>query len=516
MANHMIVGPVLAFRGLRSGYWRTSALVVLKDDAEIPQLYYTVSGEPPQAAPAILLTSYKNYRVWRLEWAVPQTSAEQWVTYAVNAGEPFCYVVPARDASLRIGYGSCFGFSSRKDMTKVRDKNGMWKRLRRQHALQPYHLLIMGGDQVYADWVWEAVAPLRDWLNKPLRKRVEDPFTTAMQQQVAAFYFELYCRKWRQRVPAGMMRQIPTLMMWDDHDIFDGWGSFPPEQQACAVFQGIYEQARAHFRLFQLQARDEADLPPATLPGGTGYSYAHRIGNIALVALDLRSERTQDQVISSAGWRALWAWLENELTQKTRPGETPPTVVKHLLVLSSIPVVNVSLNILEAPFGFRPGQRDLQDDLQDQWLSRAHRAERWQLIQRLVHVARTAPCRVTIVSGDAHVASLGYIQAAADDPAAPETTIIHQLTSSAMVNVPPPGLVVYLMEKMLSAKIEEIKPGVTARLLPFPGTAQRLLAARNWLSLTLDAPSGIRAEWYVEGQRQPYVQFIPPPAIPPA
>ncbi len=27
-------------------------------------------------------------------------------------------------------------------------------------------------------------------------------------------------------------------MMWDDHDIFDGWGSYPHALLTCSVFQG--------------------------------------------------------------------------------------------------------------------------------------------------------------------------------------------------------------------------------------------------------------------------------------
>jgi hypothetical protein len=57
------------------------------------------------------------------------------------------------------------------------------------------------------------------------------------------------------------------LMMWDDHDIFDGWGSYPEEQQNSPVYRDIWEQAREHFRLFQLQAADDRGLPSGMLCG---------------------------------------------------------------------------------------------------------------------------------------------------------------------------------------------------------------------------------------------------------
>ena len=28
-----------------------------------------------------------------------------------------------------------------------------------------------------------------------------------------------------------------TMFVWDDHEIFDGYGSYPPVQQLCPTFQ---------------------------------------------------------------------------------------------------------------------------------------------------------------------------------------------------------------------------------------------------------------------------------------
>ena len=53
-------------------------------------------------------------------------------------------------------------------------------------------------------------------------------------------------------------------MMWDDHDIFDGWGSYSDEEQASPVFQTIFDAARAAFIKFQLMwRRDRLGLAPA-------------------------------------------------------------------------------------------------------------------------------------------------------------------------------------------------------------------------------------------------------------
>lgn len=510
MSGQIIVGPVLGFRGVKAGRWHTSALVVLLDSPMPPQLNFTVEGVPQPSAAAVLLKVHAKYYVWRLDWSVAQTESEQPVNYTLNIGQTYRYLVPAQNNTLRLCYGSCFGVHTLQDVNKLKNKNAMWKVLEREHQAKPYHLFFLGGDQIYSDQVWETVPALRDWLSKKLKKRILTPFTPELEQQVRQYYFNLYLQMWRQKHAANMLSQIPTLMMWDDHDIFDGWGSYVPAQQECAVFKGIYGQAREHFRLFQLQAKSDDDLGEATILGKQGFTYAYRIGDLALVALDLRSERTQNQVMSPATHHRLQAWLDEELKEKILPDNAKRPGCKHLLLLSGIPIVNADLTLLETALDIRPGQQRTEDDLKDQWLSHAHQEERRKLIKNLFRFSQEAGCRVTIVSGDAHVAFCGYLQLEQNPATNTSALNINQLTSSAMVNLPPPTLVVYMMEKLLAGKVEEVDQGITARLIKFPETNRRILGVRNWLALTLDEQSCIGAKWYVEGEAQPFTKVIYP------
>lgn len=47
---------------------------------------------------------------------------------------------------------------------------------------------------------------------------------------------------WKVRHTAGTLfeKELDVMQMnlWDDHDIWDGWGSYPPYLQNCPVFQG--------------------------------------------------------------------------------------------------------------------------------------------------------------------------------------------------------------------------------------------------------------------------------------
>jgi hypothetical protein len=484
MMNSLVMGPILGFRGLtEDGNWCTSALFVTRDDT-LPQVTLAVDKKRQEPIEPIRLKSLGEHHVWRAQWAVRQTAAEQKIGYSVDGGETnLTYVVPAQDQPLRIAYGSCCGFSSLKHMKKVKEKNAMWQVLRRGHEATPYHLLLFGGDQIYADLMWDVLPPLQGWFDAPLEERVQAQFTGEFARLVEKFYFKLYCERWSQKDPAAVLRQIPSLMMWDDHDIFDGWGSYSEEQQQSPVFQGLYQQAREYFRLFQLQAKDDTDLAEAILLGTPGFTYAYRIGSLALLALDMRSERTQDQVMSLETWNRVQAWMCDAAKG-----------CKHLLVMSSIPVVYINANMLEAAFGILPGQQDMEDDFKDQWLSRTHQEERLRLIHRLLRFSKDTGCRVTIVSGDVHVAALGYIQSERDGRAVDESSVINQLISSGMVHTPPAGIIVYMMEKVMGDKVEEIDRGITARMLKFPGSPHRFIGARNWLSLTLDEQQRIWAQ----------------------
>ena len=155
---------------------------------------------------------------------------------------------------------------------------------------------------------------------------------------------------------------------------------------------------------------------------------------------------------------------------------------RHLFVVSSIPVVYVNSNLVEAAFGFLPGQQDLEDDFKDQWLSRTHKEERLRLIHRLLRFSEKSGCRVTIVSGDVHVAALGYVQSARDGFANEEPNVINQLISSAIVHPPPPGLIVYAMEQVMADNVEEVDRGITARMMRFPpllSTSSRNVMAQS-------------------------------------
>ena len=132
----MILGPILGFRGLVDGEWRTCALVVTNGNVTPPELTWFVDNEDRgnevgSASGRTHLKSFRDFEVWRFDWGVKQSDEEQTVVYTLDDGAENRFSVPAMGQPLRVAYGSCAGFSSLGEMKKVGNKNAMWNVLAR-------------------------------------------------------------------------------------------------------------------------------------------------------------------------------------------------------------------------------------------------------------------------------------------------------------------------------------------------------------------------------------------------
>jgi hypothetical protein len=470
------MGPVLVFRGSQSGLWHLSCLITSTDADEPPPL----STDRDRVLPRLLARRH-HHVLWRYDFAfsIEQNPCDR--EYRIG-DQTYRVHVPAAGTSLHLAFTACNGSERDDAWVDLNDRNALWLDLAQEHARTPFHLLLQGGDQLYADPIWRQVPALSAWQGLPLRKRQQVPFSPEMAEAVATYYFDSYRRLWGQPQLAPTLASIPSLMMWDDHDILDGWGSYGAEWIDCPVLQGIWSAAREHFALFQLAAQPD-DLPESfAARTGDHFGWAYRVGEIGLVAPDLRSERNRRRVMGQAGWQALTAALDSMAG------------CRHLLLVSTVPLVNAHLTSLERLFGFIPGHQSWQDDLIDQWVSLAHWEEWARLLDVLLNFSARTGTRVTSLSGEIHLGALGVIEGAG--------ARIHQLTSSGIVH-PPPGHLASRVLEWSSTKDLRVASDITARLLPLPGSNRRYLRARNWLELNVNAGGDLLATWHAEGIKRP-------------
>ncbi len=527
------LGPILKFLGCQNDAWGVSALVVTDAADVAPMLAVDRQGQMQKVqAVQLVQLPHTGSTAWRFDFAIAQTAAHQTVAYTCN-GVATALQVPAKGAQPAMAYASCNGFSDPKLMKQVKDKNALWLRMARLHdgvdtirgrRFGPWDLLLMGGDQVYSDSMWCEVPELVQWSGLTYDQRMQHDFNAALRIAVESFFENLYLARWAQAEVRTALASMPSVMMWDDHDIMDGWGSYPYELHHCPVYQSIFSVAKQYFMLFQQQTTDA--MPPATLPAQTGFSKGFRIGSMGLLALDMRSERTPhdprmlvavhasgthscvdlpsdqsgnyqpDQVMSEASWKAVYQWLDAQ------------EGMMHLLIMTSIPVVHPTFGLLEKMLGVLPGQQTLEDDLRDHWTSPPHLQERLRLVHRLLRLSAQKSCRVTLLSGDVHVAAVGAVESDRND-VPPNARVVNQLTSSGVVHPAPPAMARYFLEQACQ-KVETLDRGITATMYEFPATTRRLIGARNFLTLEPDADNRLWANWWVEGEADPTTKVIHP------
>ncbi len=295
---------------------------------------------------------------WRAVWSATPKALASTVDYEIlldgvpardlAGASQWQFHLPGQEERVRIGYASCNGFSDFKLLTSTTQPYVMWDRLAAEHRDHPLSLLLMGGDQVYADSLWTSVPTLKAWNELDRVDKVKRKATRTMVEQLHRFYCELDCRQWSRPRVATTLSPVPSVMIWDDHDIFDGWGSYPADLQGCEVYQAIYAAAAsisgcsscAPLPMSSRWIRRTRPITPGDCVSG-GYQ---------ILALDNRATRSQNQVMS----REQWDQINGALAHC---GEA------HLLVMTGGARGLSGFLLHQAAFDATPWRRELTDDL---------------------------------------------------------------------------------------------------------------------------------------------------------
>jgi hypothetical protein len=386
--------------------------------------------------------------------------------------------VPGREA-LRLAFSSCNGCEDADvgQPNDLPDRNERWRHLAGRHARTPFHLLIQGGDQFYADQVWNVVAELRRLTRRLHVADRAHQISEEATEQVADFYFQRHTELWAQEDLRPVLACIPSVMMWDDHDIYDGYGSHPPSWETSAAHRAVFAEARNAFRLFQLGLGPDDELPGALAPDASHYSWCYRIGDTGILAPDLRATRTFEQVMSPEAWDAVERALDGLRDCRT------------VVIVSTVPIVNLNVAAAERVVSFLPSRLRFMNDLHDQWQSAAHRRSWQRILQGLLDLAARPGMTVVVLSGEIHLAAGGI--ARRDD------TQVWQLTSSGIAHPRPSSLPTRLMEWVARRKIR-LPGGIETSMIRFPESGRIYRADRNWLELDIASQAAPAATWHFD------------------
>jgi PhoD-like phosphatase len=317
---------------------------------------------------------------------------------------------------LRIALVSCNDIESHRF---PKDQRGaMWRRLSGLVQRGEVDLIVHAGDQIYADG---------------------DPTGWQPAEGRTAAYRRHYVNTWSHPDVASVMSNCPNVMMWDDHEIYDGWGS--NDNDVTETARARYKCAEQAFREFQVTLN-----PPDAL-SDTGFGWVGKYGDVAIIAVDGRSQRNW-AAGNVLGKRQLDG-LELKLHELAGLG------LKHLFVVVGTPVVYLPLIAAEklaqtvSPGGL--------DDIRDGWTASRNRDECRRFLMSLLNFAgSSAKTMVTIVGGDIHVGTLATIDTRLGFGPNKLHPRLFQVTASGIARPAPTGTEGFLMSLITNGGRQEL------------------------------------------------------------
>lgn len=479
-AQESTVGPLLFLDDVQEGALHLAALFIAPRGVSVPPVEIGTERAEPAA-----IAEYDGAAVLRARFVLP---ADRPSSYRWN-GERFD-VAGDLGRDLRIAYVSCNGEEVGDLEREGSERNAMWARLRDEHRQVPFSLLLHGGDQVYADEVTDG-HPLSAAWPEEVPANPSPAELADLRDHLRQRFFERYSQLFAAPEFAWIAARVPSLTQWDDHDICDGWGSLAEDATRSAVGQMLFSVARESCLVFQHAAVD-GDLPSRFAdPAGGHLGWCVRAPDLRLLAPDLRSERTRHTVMGDGGWSMMEA-------------EAQVSICGQTFLMSSVPLLGPRLSILEALMVAVPRMQEYEDDLRDQWQSRAHRDEWRRMLSLVCGITRCPGRDVTAVSGEIHLATRAEM--ALDDG-----RVLHQLVASGIAHRPPPQAWARVLG-LLAWAGEDPLPAHPIRIERIPGQPRRYVAERNYL--VLERQDGAwRALWEFEhGGRSPSLALTHAPA----
>ncbi|QIK39618.1 alkaline phosphatase D family protein [Pontivivens nitratireducens] len=461
MTRTPLAGPILFARDVDRVRYQISVILVHEDGGPLPEI--AAEGDDP--AQVEILWSGHGRVIYRADLTLPVASK---TSYRVD--ETSYQVCTDLTGDANIAYVSCNGEEDEDADWPVEHRDALWSRLARDHEATPFGLFLHGGDQIYADDILASHPKIVEWEEAEPEEKSTFEWTDDMQQKAEKHLLNRYIDLYAHPAIAHMLARVPSVMMWDDHDIFDGYGSHPAPKQNSPVGQGLFEIAQRMFNLFQRGAAENI------APVGAGVKLD--APGFSVIAPDLRTARTPERVMNDAGWE----WFD-QVMLKRRDGN-------HCLVMSSVPALGPRLSWVEFMIDtFWPGVNQYEDDLRDQWQSRAHREEWKRFLGIMVREVEQNDQPVTLLSGEIHVATRATMKLKSG-------SVIHQLVSSGISHTPP-GTGYARTLGALAIFGEDPLSGYPITIRPPAGQRNRYVSQRNYLRIRRRGEDWT-AEWEFE------------------
>ena len=311
--------------------------------------------------------------------------------------------IPGTAASLTFGFGSCHMpfVGDAGSMCVSTAARGLYSAMQREMTEARSRLLLLTGDQIYAD-------------ERPGISVRDDLTDDDERPPSLAVALDAYRRNYRGFFNESGMRALrdsfPTLMMWDDHDILDNWGS---TRKRSPLDELLFTAASHAYAEYQHNRNPPRSDGAGTVPP---FDWTQTHGNIGVLALDLRGARDPEHgtMLGIEQMNRIEEYLSGEASLQ----------IDSLFVLASVPIAHVS-RWFTTLFDVLPER--FSELIKDRWLSKRFIASRDALLDALFDWQQERPERqVIVLSGDVHCASAFTIRQRSGPG------VIQQVTSSAL------------------------------------------------------------------------------------
>ncbi|CAG8032393.1 unnamed protein product [Penicillium nalgiovense] len=470
-------------------------------DGETASLHRDIPGTRLYADAA------RDVTFWRFNLEVELGTTQQRIAYRINQGPALGFWVPPVGESMNIMFHSGNGFSPSADSDRVCGPDPLWRDILNEHQTRPFHVMIGGGDQIFNDSVITESTFFQEWIKiKNAAERYGASFTPEFRAELEQFYLERYAAWFSQGLFSLANSQIPMVNMWNDHEIFEDFGSYHDDFMQTSVISGIGKIAFKYYLLFQHHSvpdETETDEPSWLLGAHLGPYIEQKSRNlfmslgqgVSLLALDCRTERRSNEVLSEETCDLLWDRCHREIMK----GET-----KHLIVLTSVPVAYPRVAMLRNFMNSRKslGKAGVLGGLvnrsggnvevfDDHWAGKHLKSERTWLVEDLQDLAAEKSVRITILSGDVHLAAIGqfYSNPKLDVAKDHDYRYMPNVISSAIADIPETDLIADTLNKrntvhhMDSNTDEDVVPIFVQDVNGKARNNKRLLPRRNWCSI---------------------------------
>ena len=302
---------------------------------------------------------------------------------------------------------------------------------------------ILCGDQIYADEVETAVLKEKDD-----RKRKE-------------LYLRVYREFWDNVHYRRVLCSLPAILMWDDHDITDGWGSredsyqSKDSQEFTPQWKKLFDTAKEMFRIMQAARNPD----PLSSDFSRGFDTCFTVGRAGFAVADLRSNRKSRELKDTVNGKIVYEgriWLPEQMEGIRSWVKANKSEIDTLFFVSSVvfshsapQIENIILKMwfrildffnfigkiwfLRAyAKAFNDKVGDLRDDINDSWGAKRNARETDRVLDFLFGLQNPPqgekPINVVILTGDIHTPGHSMIYSA--DPEHARKALIPQAVAT--------------------------------------------------------------------------------------